>query len=74
MICKAGPATPAGPAPATTTRGHQMDPIDHRHAEWQHALHGDPAPAPQPGPLAPALLLGFFLLAGWFPALLGALA
>ena len=51
-----------------------MDPIDHRHAEWQHALHNHPAPAPQPGPLAPVLLLSFFLLAGWFPALLGVFA
>ena len=51
-----------------------MDPIDHRHAEWQHALHGAPRPAPQPGPLAPALLLGFFLLAAWFPVLLGVCA
>lgn len=51
-----------------------MDPIDYRHAEWQHALYGAPRPAPQPGTLAPALLLGFFLLAGWLPALLGAFA
>ena len=51
-----------------------MDPIDYRHAEWQHALYGAPRPAPQPGPLAPALLLGFFLLAVWLPVLIGAFA
>lgn len=51
-----------------------MDPIDHRHAEWQHALYGAPRPAPQPGPLAPALLLAGALVLAWLPAIVGALA
>lgn len=51
-----------------------MDPIDHRHAEWQHALHGTPAPPPQPGLVAPALALSLPLLAVWLPALIGVIA
>lgn len=51
-----------------------MDPIDHRHAEWQYALYGAPRPAPQPGPIAPVLALGVPLLAVWLPALIGTLA
>lgn len=48
-----------------------MDPIDHRHAEWQHALYGAPRPAPQPGPLAPAILLGAALVLPWIVGLAG---
>lgn len=48
-----------------------MDPIDHRHAEWQHILHGAPRPAPQPGLVAPAVLLTFALLSPWALGLMG---
>jgi len=47
-----------------------MDPIDHRHAEWQHALHGHPAPPPQPKLIAPAILLAAGVTLPWLPTLL----
>lgn len=51
-----------------------MDPIDRRHAEWQHALYGEPAPTTRDGALGPAIVLGIALALPWLPALIGAIA
>lgn len=51
-----------------------MDPIDHRHAEWQHALYGAPAPAARPGIVGPVIVLAAALALPWLPALIGAIA
>lgn len=51
-----------------------MDSIDRRHAEWQHALHGHPAPPPAPGLVGPVVIFGAALALPWLPALIGAFA
>lgn len=51
-----------------------MDPIDRRHAEWQHALYGDPAPTTRPGLVGPVVIFGAALALPWLPALIGAFA
>lgn len=51
-----------------------MDPIDYRHAEWQHALYGEPAPTVQPGRVGPVVIFGAALALPWLPTLIGALA
>lgn len=46
-----------------------MDPIDRRHYEWQHALHGHTAP-PQPlwHTIAPTLGLALIAALPWLTA------